>query len=204
MPSDHATAHDQTEGGEAFVWDRFVRLFHWATAALVAVAFIVDDRAVHEAAGLTVLPLVGLRILWGFGGPAHARFSDFVAHPTAVIAYLRALRGGHPPRYLGHNPAGGAMVLALLALLLLTASTGWLSETDRFFGVEWISGLHGAVANLLLAAIALHVTGVLASSLLHRENLVRAMLTGRKPARIPPRQPQPERRTAAVTRLHPH
>ncbi len=203
MPSDDAGTRYRTEAAEVFVWDRFVRVFHWATAALVAVAFIIDNRAIHEAAGLTVLPLVGLRILWGFGGPAHARFNDFVRRPGAILGYLRALRGGDPPRYLGHNPAGGAMVVALLGLLLLTASTGWLSETDRFFGVAWVSGLHALVSHLLLLAIGLHVAGVLASSLLHRENLVRAMLTGRKPAQIPHPEPQPDRRAAAVTTLHP-
>ncbi len=188
---------------EICVWDGLVRLFHWGTAALVAVAFIVDNRAVHEAAGLAVLPLVALRIFWGFTGPAHARFADFVARPGTIIAYLRALRGGHPPRYLGHNPAGGAMVVGLLALLLITAGTGWMSETDRWFGVPWVSDLHATASHLLLIMIGLHVAGVLASSLLHRENLVRAMLTGRKPVSVPDAEPQHEHRPAARPSFRP-
>lgn len=190
--------------GETHVWDGFVRLFHWATAALVLIAAVVDNRAIHEAAGLTVLPLVGLRIVWGFAGPAHARFSDFVRRPAAVVGYLRALRGGHPPRYLGHNPAGGAMVVVLLGLLVLTAGSGWLSETDRFFGVQWVSDLHAIVANTLLWAVGLHVAGVLISSRLHKENLVRAMLTGRKPAHAGHgAEPECEHAAASVTGFHP-
>lgn len=204
MPSSGGpSARRGSAPAETFVWDGLVRLFHWSTAALVAVAFVIDNRAVHEAAGLTVLPIVALRILWGFVGPVHARFSDFVKSPAAVIAYLRALLAGRPPRYLGHNPAGGAMVLVLLALLLLTAGTGWTSETDRWFGVEWLSDLHALLANLLLLAIGLHVAGVLASSWLHRENLVRSMLSGRKPTVLDGAEPQHEHGAAAVPRLDP-
>ena len=203
MPSSLPPARRRTGSDETYVWDGLVRLFHWSTAALVAVAFVVNNRAIHEAAGLTVLPIVALRILWGVAGQAHARFCDFVARPATIIAYLRALRAGRPPRYLGHNPAGGAMVLVLLALLLLTAGTGWMSETDRWFGVPWVSDLHAAAANLMLLAIGLHVAGVIASSWLHRENLVRAMVTGRKPASLAEPEPQHERGPTAVTRLNP-
>ena len=188
---------------ERFVWDGVVRLFHWSTAGLVAIAFVIDNRAVHEAAGLTVLPIVALRILWGFAGPVHARFSDFVKPPGAVIAYLRAMAAGRPPRHLGHNPAGGAMVLALLGLLLLTAGSGWMSETDRWFGVSWLSDLHALLANLLLLAVGVHVVGVLLSSWLHRENLVGSMISGRKRAGRDGAEPQHEHGAAAVARLDP-
>ena len=193
----------QPFAGQIPVWDRFVRLFHWGVVALVATAFLSEDaKSLHIAAGYGVLALVAVRLVWGFVGTRHARFADFVTRPRTILAYLRDLRGGHARRYLGHNPAGGAMVVLLLALLLGTAGTGWLSETDRFFGNEVVSGIHAALANLLMVAIGLHVAGVLVSSLLHGENLVRAMITGRKPASVA-RQPEHEDRTAAGPRLHP-
>lgn len=165
------------------VWDPFVRMFHWGVAALVAAAFLSpDDKRLHEPIGYAVLALVGARLLWGVIGSRHARFTDFVTGPRAIAAYLRELAAGRPRPYRGHNPAGGAMVLALLAMLLVVGGTGWLSETDAFFGVDWVSELHGAASTVLLVLIGLHVLGVLVSSLAHRENLVRAMITGHKSA----------------------
>ena len=190
------------EAGEVFVWDRFVRVFHWSTVALVATAFIFDNRWLHETAGLIVLPLVALRILWGFVGPAHARFADFLARPAAILAYLRAVHAGHAPRFLGHNPAGGAMVAVLLTLLPVVAGSGWMSETDRWFGVPWVSHLHAISAHLLQLLVGLHVAGVIVSSVLHRENLVRAMVTGRKPALLAD-QFQDEGGPAPRPRLYP-
>lgn len=179
------------------VWDPFVRLFHWGVVALVATAFITQDwKHVHMPIGYAVLALVAARIVWGFIGTKHARFRDFVARPRTVLAYLRALREGHPRRYQGHNPAGGAMVLVLLALLLATAGTGWLSQTDAFFGNDLVSGVHSALSSILIAAAGLHVLGVLVSSVLHRENLLRAMLTGRKPAKLSG-EPQHKHRATA-------
>ena len=117
--------------------------------------------------------LVAARIVWGVIGSRHARFASFVSGPRAVLAYLRALRHGHAPRHLGHNPAGGAMIVALLALLVVVAGSGC---------VPWVDHLHHFSAHLLLVVIGLHLAGVVVSSWLHRENLVLAMLTGRKSA----------------------
>lgn len=165
------------------VWDPFVRMFHWGVVALVAAAFLSpDERRLHEPIGYAVLALVALRLVWGVIGTRHARFTDFVTGPRAVTDYLRRLAAGRPRRYRGHNPAGGAMVLALLATLLVVGGSGWLSETDAYFGVEWVSALHSAASTALLVLIGLHVLGVLVSSLAHRENLVRAMITGHKSA----------------------
>lgn len=186
-----------------FVWDRFVRVFHWSTVLLVAAAFAVENRWLHEAAGSIVLPLVALRVLWGFIGPAHARFADFVAHPVAILAHLRALRAGHALRFLGHGPAGGAMAVMLLTLLPVVAGSGWIAASGRRFGGFRLSHLHAASAHLLLLLVGLHVAGVLASSVLHRENLVRAMLTGRRPAALPGDEPQDEGGAAARARLYP-
>ena len=163
------------------VWDPFVRVFHWCTVGLVAVAFVSDaNRSVHDTAGYLVVALVLARLAWGFIGSPHARFNDFLTSPGSILRYLRDLAAGRARRYLGHNPAGGAMILALLTLLLITAGSGWLSETDRFFGIPWVDHLHHRAAHLLLILAALHVAGVAISSFLHRENLLLAMITGRK------------------------
>jgi cytochrome b len=163
------------------VWDPFVRIFHCSTVGLFAIAFYSDEsRLVHDTAGYLILILVMMRLAWGLVGPRHARFSDFIASPQRVVQYLRDLRAGRARRYLGHNPAGGAMIAALLALLLITAGSGWLSQTDAFFGIGWISHLHHRAAYLLLVLAAAHVIGVIVSSRLHGENLMLAMLTGRK------------------------
>ena len=167
--------------GSVKVWDPVVRVFHWSFAAAVFIALISDeDRALHEAAGYAALALILVRIIWGFLGPRHARFSSFVRSPGAVLAYLKDVAGLRARRYLGHNPAGGAMILLLLAMVATAGISGWLSETDRFFGVAWVEDLHRASANALIALIAFHVAGVVFSSVMHGENLVRAMITGRK------------------------
>lgn len=166
------------------VWDRVVRVFHWSTVILVLIAYLTTDDArwLHQAAGYVVLGLVALRVVWGCIGSHHARFRSFVPAPRGVLDYLTRLRQGRAPRYLGHNPAGGAMIVALLVLLVIVAGSGWLSETDAWFGVPWVDHLHHISAHLLLVLIGLHFAGVVASSWLHRENLVLAMITGRKPA----------------------
>jgi cytochrome b len=165
------------------VWDPLVRLIHWALAATVIFALMSDQsRSLHKLAGYIAAGLVLLRILWGFVGSPHARFGDFVRSPAAVLAYLKDVALRHPRRYLGHNPAGGVMILALLGLVLVASFSGWLSQTDRFFGVFWVEAIHAGSANLLIGLVVLHVLGVIISSLLHGENLIRAMFTGRKPA----------------------
>lgn len=175
----------KAEGGWVKVWDPLLRLAHWGLAAAVTLALVSsDDRRLHEAAGYAALGIVGLRILWGVVGPIHARFTDFVYSPGTVLAYLRDLSRLSARRYLGHNPAGGAMILALLVLVLVAGVSGWMSLTDRFFGVGWVENLHSASGNLLMFLVIGHVLGVIVSSMLHRENLVRAMITGRKPAKI--------------------
>ena len=167
--------------GSIKVWDPVVRVFHWAFAAAVFIALISDeDRALHEAAGYAALALILVRLFWGFLGPRHARFSSFVRSPGAVLAYLKGVAGLSARRYLGHNPAGGAMILLLLATVATAGISGWLSETDRFFGIAWVEDLHRTSANALIALIAFHLAGVVFSSLIHSENLVRSMITGRK------------------------
>lgn len=167
------------------VWDLFVRLYHWSQAALIAEAWITagEVKWLHERIGYAIVALVAVRILWGFLGPRHARFADFLHGPRAVLTYLGDLLRGRARRYLGHNPAGGAMILALLTAILGTALTGWLLTTDAWFGSDGMEGLHESLAELILVLVAVHVAGVIFESLRHRENLIGSMITGRKPAR---------------------
>lgn len=165
------------------VWDRFVRVFHWSLVGLIAAAWLTEDaKRVHIWIGYTVLALVAARLVWGVVGSRHARFADFVAGPARVLGYLRDLVRGQERRYLGHNPAGGAMIVALLATILVTCISGWLMGTDRFWGSELMEGIHETAATLILVLVAAHVAGVVWESLHHGENLVRAMITGRKRA----------------------
>ena len=163
------------------VWDRFVRVFHWSLVGLIAAAWLTEDlKTVHHWIGYAVLALVAARLVWGVIGSRHARFADFVRGPARVLAYLRDLMAGRERRYLGHNPAGGAMIVALLATILVTCISGWLMLTDRFWGSEAMEQIHDAAATLVLVLVACHIAGVVWESLRHRENLVRAMVTGRK------------------------
>ena len=164
------------------VWDQFVRAFHWSLVALFITAYATGDEIeqVHIAAGYAIAALLALRAVWGFIGPTHARFSSFVRSPREVLVYLRDVALVRAPRYLGHNPAGGMMIIALIVMLTATCVTGIMMTTDAFWGAEWIEEVHGALANGTLGLIALHVIGVLVASFEHRENLVKAMVTGMK------------------------
>lgn len=166
---------------EVRVWDPLVRLFHWSLVTALTGAFLAEESlSIHEAAGYVALALIGLRIVWGFVGSRHARFVDFVPSPRGLARYLSSLAHGRAERHLGHNPAGGVMILALLTGVVAVGISGWLMTTDRFWGVRWLEELHEVLAYGLLGLIGGHVLGVLVSSLLHRENLVRAMIVGRK------------------------
>ncbi len=164
------------------VWDRFVRVFHWSLATLFLAAYATGEDAarVHIVAGYAIAGLIALRVVWGFVGSRHARFSNFVRSPRAVLAYLRDVALFRAPRYLGHNPAGGAMIIGLSIMLLATGITGYMMTTDAFWGAKWLEELHEATADLTVGLIVFHVLGVLFSSLMHRENLVKSMITGRK------------------------
>jgi len=166
------------------VWDAIVRLSHGSLLAGVGAAWITSERwtAWHEPVGRAVLAVVALRVVWGFVGSPYARFAQFVRSPAHTARYTARLLHRREPRYLGHNPLGGWMILALLACLVGTAATGWLFSTDRFWGDEVLQAFHRALACLLLGLIAVHVCGVFFASVRHRENLVRAMLSGSKRA----------------------
>ena len=173
------------------IWDPLVRIAHWALAGGVLVAWIGGEMkgetaaAVHEWAGYAVLGAVALRFFWGWVGPRYARFTQFVCPPAHTLAYAKAVAARSEQRHLGHNPLGGWMIVALLVMAALAAGSGWLCTTDRYWGVEWVEDLHAGLANALFALVGLHLAGVLYASERHAENLVRAMLTGRKKAPQP-------------------
>lgn len=165
------------------VWDPLVRLLHWSPAACIFGAYLVEEGdAVHRVLGYIALALVATRIAWGFIGSPHARFRDWVRGPRAVRAYLRERLAGTSRRRLGHNPAAGIMMLALLAMVVLVGVSGWLQTLDAFWGVEWVEDLHAVLAWSLLGLIGLHVIAALVESFHYRENLIAAMVHGRKRA----------------------
>ena len=163
------------------VWDPLVRVFHWGLVAAVAVAWLSADEwdDLHAIAGYVMLGLLAVRLIWGVVGSRYARFTQFLRAPKAVIAYLRELAAQRERRYLGHNPAGGMMILVLMLTLAGTGWTGWLLENDAG---DFVEDLHEVLANFGLLLIGLHLGGVVLASLRHRENLARAMITGDKRA----------------------
>ncbi len=164
------------------VWDAAVRVLHWSLVLSVAAAWLTRHAAGrwHEWLGYGTLAIVAARIAWGFFGSKYARFADFVRSGGVTATYARDVLGRREARYLGHNPLGGWMVLALLAMVTLVGLTGWLYTTDRFWGVPWVEELHETLSDILFAFVALHIAGVVFTSVRHRENLVGAMLHGRK------------------------
>jgi cytochrome b len=165
------------------VWDAPVRVFHWLMVLSFVGAYLTAEserwRLVHVTLGYTMLGLIAFRLVWGFIGSRYARFSEFVRGPAAVARYLASLVRGRPERHTGHNPAGALAILALLVMALAVVATGWASYEQA--AGEWLEELHEVAANLMLAVVFVHVAAVAVSSWLHRENLVGAMIGGRKP-----------------------
>ena len=201
------------------VWDPAIRIGHWALVVAFTIAYLTGEgegdatSTVHAWVGYTIGAIVALRVLWGFVGPTHARFTSFLYRPSTALRYLTDLVLGRAPRYIGHSPAGGVMVLALLVCLAATVITGLVAYGDqgkgplaydapalvtqayadpdqderrshpdrRPKGAESAIGeLHGTLANLTLALVVLHVLGIVLASIVHRENLVAAMIDGKK------------------------
>jgi cytochrome b len=167
------------------VWDAPVRVFHWLMVASFAGAYLTAEserwRMLHVTLGYTMAGLVGFRFLWGLIGTRHARFSSFVRGPSAVARYLGALLRGRAEHHTGHNPAGAWAIMALLGLTLAVTVSGWTTFNE--LGGGWLEEVHEVAANLMLAVVGVHMAGVLLSSWLHRENLIGAMISGRKPGR---------------------
>ncbi len=164
------------------MWDPLVRTFHWTVALGVLINFFLLEggKTPHRYVGYVVAAALAIRVVWGFVGSVHSRFSDFVASPHAAVSHLGAAIAGRDRRYLGHNPAGAAMIVAFMILLAATSLTGWMQGLDAFWGVEWVQETHKICADLIIAMAAVHVLAALVESLAHRENLVLSMITGRK------------------------
>lgn len=164
------------------VWDAPVRIFHWLMVLSFAGAYLTAEseswRLVHVTLGYTMAGLVAFRLVWGLTGTRYARFAAFVRGPKAVARYLHALLRGQPEHTTGHNPAGAIAIVAMLGLTAAIGATGWAAYND--ISGEWVSELHELVANAMLLVVGIHVAGVVVASWLHKENLVRAMVTGRK------------------------
>lgn len=173
---------------DTLVWDAPVRVFHWLLALSFAVAYLTSEsdrwRDVHVTAGYTMAGLVVFRLLWGLIGTRHARFTDFVRGPRAVLAYLKSLPSRQPEPHAGHNPAGAVAIVALLGLTLLTAASGWATYNE--LGGDWLEEVHELMANSMLLVVVAHIAAVVLSSWWHHENLVAAMVHGRKP--VPPQE----------------
>ena len=208
---------ENRQGSRVMVWDPLVRIGHWALVAAFAIAYLSAEEEsgrpdlLHVWGGYAVGAIVVLRVLWGFVGARHARFSDFAYGPFAALRYLSDLLRGQARRYLGHSPAGAAMVFLLLASLAATVGTGLVAYGDRGMGPlaggavvtrayangddnggsakrgaeekeSALGELHGTLANITLGLVILHILGVGLASIVHRENLAAAMVSGRKRA----------------------
>lgn len=197
-----AVPHDAAR--TVLVWDLPTRLFHWLTVVLVAAAYItwrLDWMDWHLLAGKVLLALLLFRLTWGVVGSETARFASFLAFPRAAAQHLARIFRREPDEQIGHNPAGGWMVLLLLALLLGEVLTGILDNNDvadegplteviPAWGLNLVTDLHALLWDALLAAVALHLAAIAIYAMAKGHHLLRPMLTGRKqlPARsIPPR-----------------
>lgn len=181
------------------VWDVPTRLFHWLVAGCVAGAWLTAEterfRQIHVTLGYSVILLVVFRLLWGFIGTEHARFSDFVVGPRRIMAHVSSLLSHQATHSVGHNPLGAIAIVLMLALLLGSALSGWANHLE--LGGHWLEELHEGLATGLLGVIGIHVAGVVIESLIERQNLAGAMITGRK--RVPAdARPVPPRIAVAV------
>ena len=203
------------QNNEIKVWDILVRIFHWSLVIAFFIAYFTgeEENNWHIYAGYTVLGLISFRVIWGFIGTKHARFSDFIYSPQTVFKYLKGLIMQHPKHFLGHNPAGGYMLILLLVSLFVVtisglkvyaieegkgplASSSEITLISRSYAngdeyeyeekeehedeEEFWEEIHEGATNFTLALIFLHIIGVITSSKIHKENLIKAMITGKK------------------------
>jgi len=188
-----------TKSSQIKVWDPLVRFFHWSLVTAFIIAYLTEDDllTVHSWAGYLILSLLIIRLVWGFIGTRYARFSDFVYSPGNIIQFIKDTLQLKAKRYLGHNPAGGAMVILLILSLLMTTASGivllgaeeqagpvahWFTHAGNVWANS-LEELHEFFANFTLLLVFVHVIGVVVESLIHQENLVSAMLTGFKSAK---------------------
>ncbi|MGC2049252.1 MAG: cytochrome b/b6 domain-containing protein [Gallionella sp.] len=164
------------------VWDVPTRMFHWLLVLAFTVAFLTAEsertRDIHVVFGYILLGLLAFRLLWGFIGTRYARFGSFLFGPGEVVAYLKSLVKRKPAHYVGHNPAGSVAIWLLLILGVSSGISGVMVYEE--VGGDVLEEIHDLVSYAMLGVVAVHILGVLVSSMMHRENLVRAMITGYK------------------------
>ena len=167
------------------VWDVPTRVFHWLLVLSFSGAYVTAEseryRDIHVVLGYTMLALLAFRLLWGFFGTRYAQFRSFLFKPGEIIAYVLSLLKRKPAHYVGHNPAGSVAIWLLLGLGISSGVTGIMAFQD--IGGDMVEELHEFASNAMLAVVLIHIAGVIVSSVMHRENLVRAMITGFKSAR---------------------
>lgn len=176
------TPADRTASRTVAVWDLPLRLWHWALAVSILAAWFTPTvyDTLHRIVGYTVLGLLAFRLVWGFWGSRYSRFRMVGVRLRAAPHYLWNLRRGMTGRYIGLNPAGTLMLVALLLAIAISAITGAMSVTVTFFGLWWVEDTHAIASDAVIVLAVVHVLGVVLMGLLQRENLIRAMFTGRK------------------------
>ena len=189
-----------TESSQIKVWDPLVRFFHWALVSAFTIAYITEEDflTIHSWAGYLILLLLCIRFVWGFIGTRYARFSDFAYSSENIFQFLKDTLRLSAKRYLGHNPAGGAMIFLLMFSLLITTTSGvillgaeeqagpvahWFAQPESKWA-DVLEEVHEFFANFSLFLVFVHVAGVLVESLIHKENLVSSMITGFKAKNI--------------------
>jgi len=177
------------------VWDIFIRFFHWSLVLTFLIAYLTEDdfMTLHTVAGYSIIALICLRLVWGFIGTEHARFKNFVYPLSVVKKFITNTLSANAKRYLGHNPAGGLMILTMLVSLFLTSITGVIVEGMENSGPfaeqlhnsgemleDVFEEIHEFFANFSLLLIFIHIAGVIVESIIHKENLIKSMVTGLK------------------------
>ena len=167
---------------ETLVWDAITRIFHWLLVLAFCAAQLTAEEwdTAHEYAGYIILGLVAFRIIWGFVGPKNVRFVEFVKLPNSIMKHLARMLTGRHATEAGHNPAGGAMVVVLLAWLALTGITGWLSISLSGDIAEVVEVLHEILGIFSWLLVVVHIAGVIVMSFLERQDLARSMIDGKK------------------------
>ena len=186
----------EERGERRLVWDLPVRLFHWLLVLSMVASYVTaeigfDTMQIHMYLGYWTIGLVIFRVLWGFVGPKHARFSSFLRGPAGIWRYAKALGAGTMIESAGHNPLGGLSVILLLALVAFQAFTGlfttddivWTGPYNGAVSSEWATRLthwHHMNFNFILAAVALHLLAIAFYFLVKKQNLIGAMVHGKK------------------------
>ena len=175
------------------VWDPLIRIFHWSLVLLFIIAYFSEGNSqeLHNYAGYAIGGLLAFRFIWGFVGSHHAKFSNFIVGPAKTRRYLKRLIAADAPRHIGHNPAGAIMIILLIGIIGITVLSGIILIAIDGYGPlastfvsnwpeDWMEEIHELSTNITIGLIFLHVFGVIFSSLLHKENLAKAMITGIK------------------------